>query len=96
MSPSRNSTVTAAATAAAAGSRLWNSGLFGGVAVVLGLIVMALVIIACSYKKSPPNSNGEAAAEKLEPETQSKIVVIMAGDENPTYLANPVPSTRHC
>ncbi|KAK8546626.1 hypothetical protein V6N13_067831 [Hibiscus sabdariffa] len=93
MSPASNSTVTAATTA---GSRLRNSGLFGGVAVVLGLIVMALVIIVCSYKKSPPNSNGEAAAEKLEMEMESKIVVIMAGDENPTYLANPVPSARHC
>ncbi|KAK8507792.1 hypothetical protein V6N13_140536 [Hibiscus sabdariffa] len=96
MSPASNSTVTAAAAATTAGSRLWNSGLFGGVAVVLGLIVMALVIIACSFKKSAPNSNGEAAAEKLEMEMESKIVVIMAGDENPTYLANPVPSARHC
>ncbi|XP_052205606.1 protein GLUTAMINE DUMPER 4-like [Diospyros lotus] len=81
--------------------------LFGGLALVLVLISFALLVLACSYKKSPPsNSSGrgsgragcrrqkpacEAPQERL-PETEPKIVVIMAGDENPTYLAKPSSS----
>ncbi|XVF81856.1 hypothetical protein PTKIN_Ptkin15bG0189200 [Pterospermum kingtungense] len=93
---------TAAVTRA--GFRHWNSPipyLFGGLALMLGLIAMALVILACSFKKTPSNSSDEADQEKpakqvtMQLEMEPKIVVIMAGDQNPTYLAKPVSSTRH-
>ncbi|XWS36886.1 hypothetical protein CRYUN_Cryun20dG0123700 [Craigia yunnanensis] len=100
MRPARNST----AAVTGAGFRHWNSPipyLFGGLAVMLGLIAMALVILACSYKKSQSNNSSGEAEEKpakqvtMQLEMEPKIVVIMAGDENPTYLAKPVSSTCH-
>ncbi|CAL5325962.1 hypothetical protein CsSME_00005327 [Camellia sinensis var. sinensis] len=84
----------------------WNSPipyLFSGLAVMLGLIAFALVILACSYKKSSSSSSSSSsnssthAGEKPvrpPPEMEPKIVVIMAGDENPTYLAKPVSSSQ--
>ncbi|XP_022728454.1 protein GLUTAMINE DUMPER 5-like [Durio zibethinus] len=99
MRPASNS--TAAVTGAE--FRHWNSPipyLFGGIAVMLGLIAVALVFLACSCKKSPPNSSGEAEGKPakqviMQLEMEPKIVVIMAGDEIPTYLANPVSSTHN-
>ncbi|XVE72240.1 hypothetical protein DITRI_Ditri11bG0023600 [Diplodiscus trichospermus] len=103
MKPASNSTAAAAA-ATGAEFRHWNSPipyLFGGLAVMLGLIAMALVILACSFRKSASGSTTGEAEEKhakqvsMHLEMEPKIVVIMAGDENPTYLANPVSSTPH-
>ncbi|KAB2075040.1 hypothetical protein E1A91_A07G200500v1 [Gossypium mustelinum] len=98
MRPASNS--TAAATGAV--FRHWNSPipyLFGGIAAMLGLIAIALVILACSFRESSRSSNDEAEEKPAKPtvdamqlEMEPKIVVIMAGDENPTYIANP---TRH-
>lgn len=78
---------------------------------MLGLITVALVILACSYRKSSPaptpnSGRGTTSSGELEkPAVQvdvnvgsdePKIVVIMAGDDKPTYLAKPVAcSTRH-
>lgn len=75
--------------------------LFGGLALVLGVIAIALLIIACSFRKQYSSSTSTSDEEKssnmhvvdmdqvsLEP----KIVVIMAGESNPTYLAKPVSS----
>lgn len=75
--------------------------LFGGLALMLALIAAALLILACSYRK---NSSSSAAADGEKPaktagteeDSEPKIVVIMAGDSNPTYLAKPVlPSTSN-
>ncbi|XP_031373406.1 protein GLUTAMINE DUMPER 2-like [Punica granatum] len=77
--------------------------LFGGLAAMLGLIAFALLILACSYWKisGNPSEGGEegdvekGAAEKGKEVIrvyEEKIVVIMAGDEKPTYLATPVCS----
>ncbi|GMI69020.1 hypothetical protein HRI_000571300 [Hibiscus trionum] len=75
--------------------RHWNSPipyLFGGIAVMLGLIAISLLILACSSH----NFHGDEAEEdekpvkQLEMVMEPKIVVIMAGDENPTYIANPI------
>ncbi|XP_022759922.1 protein GLUTAMINE DUMPER 2-like [Durio zibethinus] len=99
MRPASNSTTAATG----AEFRHWNSPipyLFGGIAAMLGLIAMALVILACSYKKAPSSSHGEAEEKPAKQqvtkqlEMEPKIVVIMAGDQNPTYLANPVSSTH--
>lgn len=73
--------------------------LFGGLAVILGLLGMALLILVCYCEISAPNSAGSDDVDarqkshhlRMQPlEMEPKIVVIMAGDDNPTYLANPV------
>ncbi|KAL8528531.1 hypothetical protein ACS0TY_006092 [Phlomoides rotata] len=87
-----NSTTT---VAGASGGRFqrWSMPvpyLFGGLALVMGVVALALVILACSYRSS---SSSETASEKavhaLRPEMEPRIVVIMAGDTNPTHLAKP-------
>ncbi|KAL2522965.1 Protein GLUTAMINE DUMPER 1 [Forsythia ovata] len=99
----------ATATTDGVGLQRWNSPipyLFGGLALMLGLIAFALLILACSYRKS--SSAGESsndAEEKpaksvdqvLQPEMEPRIVVIMAGETIPSYLANPAcaATTRH-
>ncbi|KAL5699314.1 hypothetical protein ACHQM5_030236 [Ranunculus cassubicifolius] len=82
--------------------------LFGGLAAMLGLIAFALLILACSYWKLSGNfeneeenerdlengdeKNGDAGGLKAPPVYEEKIVVIMAGDAKPTYLATPMSS----
>ncbi|XP_050229615.1 protein GLUTAMINE DUMPER 5-like [Mercurialis annua] len=88
-------------SAAAAGFWHWNSPLpylFGGLALMLGVIAVALIILAWSYRKSLSNNQSrdeEAVPEKkgeiMVDSAEPKIVVIMAGDHNPTFLANPNP-----
>ncbi|GFY84832.1 hypothetical protein Acr_03g0016060 [Actinidia rufa] len=92
------------AAASSTGFHQWNSPiayLFAGLALMLGLIVLALVILACSFIKPNSNSNSSHGAEEKPiravhvVEMEPRIVVIMAGDENPTYLAKPIASTLH-
>ncbi|KAJ3677141.1 hypothetical protein LUZ60_002865 [Juncus effusus] len=82
--------------------------LFGGLAAMIGLIAFALLILACSYWKlsgylegSNNRDNGDSSSASEKPAQlpvaatmcyDEKIVVIMAGDENPTFLATPVSS----
>ncbi|XP_057466620.1 protein GLUTAMINE DUMPER 2-like [Actinidia eriantha] len=82
--------------------------LFGGLAAMLGLIAFALLILACSYWKlsgqfERENSNGEERERDLEAGDEDKpkdnflvfdekILVIMAGDVKPTFLATPLSS----
>lgn len=99
-------------TSATAGIHKWNSPmpyLFASLALMLGLIGLALIILACSYRKSSSSSSsgsnsspadpGEKLAKPvyvLQPEMEPKIVVTMPGDENPSYLAIPVSANiRH-
>ncbi|GMH04397.1 hypothetical protein Nepgr_006236 [Nepenthes gracilis] len=101
-------TNTAAATSRAAakgavdgGFRQSNSPvpyLFGGLAVMLGLIAVALIILACSYWRSSSGGTGagEGTRRAAEVDSEPKIVVIMAGDEIPTYLAKPLPAAIIC
>lgn len=71
--------------------------LFGGLALMLCLIAIALLILACSFRKSHPNNNNNGNPKpktqftNKQSQSDVKIVVIMAGDENPTYLAKPLP-----
>lgn len=80
--------------------------LFGGLAAMLGLIAFALLILACSYWKlsgyleGSENGSREQDLEagdgkgdetqKPQPAWEEKIVVIMAGQAKPTYLATPI------
>uniref|UniRef100_A0A5B7A9K0 Putative Glutamine dumper 2 n=1 Tax=Davidia involucrata TaxID=16924 RepID=A0A5B7A9K0_DAVIN len=106
MRPTNTTAAAAATTTVDAGFQRWNSPipyLYGGLALMLGLVALALVILACSYKKSSSGSSTEVEEKPdskpvnvLRPEMEPKIVVIMAGDDNPTYLAKPIISSiRH-
>jgi hypothetical protein len=75
---------------------------------MLGLIAFALLILACSYWKlsgylESGENNGERDLEageggkgdetqKPAPVFEEKILVIMAGDAKPTFLATPISS----
>lgn len=61
--------------------------LIAGVSAMLGLIVLALFILACSVRK--PSAQIEESNSR-DQDIEAKVLVIMAGDENPTFLANPV------
>lgn len=77
--------------------------LFGGLALMFAVISVALLILACSYRKQhrssgddeekPPPNNMVEDVDQVN--SEPKIVVIMAGESNPTYLAKPVSSTTH-
>lgn len=104
MKPTTNTTTAATGAAASAGFRQWNSPLpylFGGLALMLGLIAIALIILACSFRKFSSRSQSVAGDEKparpvnLDSEEGPKVVVIMPGDDNPTYIAQPVSSIHH-
>ncbi|KAL7138047.1 hypothetical protein ABFS83_10G136500 [Erythranthe nasuta] len=80
--------------------------LFGGLAAMLGLIAFALLILACSYWKLSgylENRGGgdrdleageadDGAAKTAAPVMEEKFLVIMAGQEKPTFLATPMSS----
>jgi hypothetical protein len=60
---------------------------------MLGLVTVALIILAFSYRKSLPNSSSgtEAESDATQVDFEPKIVVIMAGDENRTYQNTKTP-----
>ncbi|PQM39405.1 protein GLUTAMINE DUMPER 4-like [Prunus yedoensis var. nudiflora] len=107
MMPSANS--TAAATGHDAVLRNWKSPipyLFGGLALMLGLVAVALLILACSFHRTPSsNSSTSSDADQDQKPTrpvdieaadsEPKIVVIMAGEKTATYLAKPMCSNTH-
>ncbi|EPS67639.1 hypothetical protein M569_07137, partial [Genlisea aurea] len=75
--------------------------LFGGLAAMLGLIAFALLVLACSYWKLSGHLDNEAAVgvgcdgdngggEEKAAEDDYKVLVIMAGNEKPTFLAAPL------
>ncbi|CAA3026827.1 Hypothetical predicted protein [Olea europaea subsp. europaea] len=100
---------TATADVNDVGLQRWNSPvpyLFGGLALMLGLIAFALTILACSSRKSSSTGESSSDAEEklakpfdrvLQPEMEPRIVVIMAGETIPSYLGKPAgaASTRH-
>ncbi|KAL5723408.1 hypothetical protein ACHQM5_006814 [Ranunculus cassubicifolius] len=74
--------------------------LFGGLAAMLTLIALSLIVLVCSHRKSSanPESDDIEKAPKLSlppPEMEPKIVVIMAGDNMPTFIAKPVAAAEH-
>ncbi|XP_022769988.1 protein GLUTAMINE DUMPER 4-like [Durio zibethinus] len=76
--------------------------LFSSLCLVLILIAVALVLLACSYIKRPSNSSSNEVQLKQEMakarviDSEPKIVVIMAGDDKPTFLAKPAASSSSC
>ncbi|XP_056690286.1 protein GLUTAMINE DUMPER 2 [Spinacia oleracea] len=85
----------------------WNSPipyLFGGLALILAVIAIALVILACSYlcKRKPLPAGKQTTMDDVVvvDDDVPKFVVIMAGDDKPTYLAMPtinivLPTAHH-
>ncbi|XP_022951763.1 protein GLUTAMINE DUMPER 4-like [Cucurbita moschata] len=76
--------------------------LFGGLAAMVGLIAFALLILACSYwklstqeeERDLESGNNEQTDEKIKELSETKvyeekILVIMAGDQTPRFLATP-------
>ncbi|XP_022949049.1 protein GLUTAMINE DUMPER 6-like [Cucurbita moschata] len=92
---------TAAPPPTAAKLHLWNSPipyLFGGLFLTMLLIAVALIILACSFRKrfftghSSPGSQKDppvAGSAAMEPVMEPKILVVMAGNNTPTFLATP-------
>ncbi|CAH8332294.1 unnamed protein product [Eruca vesicaria subsp. sativa] len=80
--------------------------LFGGLAAMMALIAFALLLLACSYWRlsgsaerdveagNDGKSDGETHTDKPT-ERPEKFLVIMAGDDKPTYLATPVNRSDH-
>ncbi|XP_027333176.1 protein GLUTAMINE DUMPER 4-like [Abrus precatorius] len=75
--------------------------LFGGLATIMGLIAFALLMLACSYwtltrsldTNLENNNNKEGGDHRKKvpiKDYEDKILVIMAGDQKPTFLATPV------
>ncbi|CAL9136812.1 unnamed protein product [Musa acuminata var. zebrina] len=89
-------------------SSAWRSPvpyLFGGLAAMLGLIAFALLVLFCSFRHLSGylESGGEADGDEEAPSDggdeakppllfEDSIVVIMAGDRKPTFLATPMSS----
>jgi len=84
--------------------------LFGGLAIIMALISMALFILACSYWRltrsshqrdlenvnTSSNKEGDDDPQQKEHPLvyEEKILVIMAGDHQPTFLATPSGTTN--
>lgn len=107
MRPQNTTTVAAATTTTTvkdAAFHHWNSPipyLFGGLGLMLGLIALALVILAWSFRRSSAaNSSGHGGEKpakevgKQQPDMAPRFVVIMPGDDNPKYLAKPTAPDR--
>jgi len=77
---------------------VWHSPLpylFIGLAAMMGLIAIALVVLACSHRKSS-GSNNNSTLQPENPEIPTPLerepkvmLVIMAGDDMPSFLAKP-------
>nr|XP_009621544.1 protein GLUTAMINE DUMPER 5-like [Nicotiana tomentosiformis] len=72
--------------------------LFGSLAIMLVLIVVALIVLACSFHKrlsSSATSSEKSArpAPKIIVEMSPRVVVIMAGDQKPSHIGVPISSS---
>ncbi|WOL19184.1 hypothetical protein Cni_G27981 [Canna indica] len=85
-------------------SNLWHTPipyLFGGLGAMMILIAAALLVLACSHRKSHGGTNRSSAPASSLPEEpvvvpidmEPRFVVIMAGDDVPTFIAKPLSSS---
>lgn len=61
--------------------------LFLGFAVMMGLIVVALLVLVCTRRKASSSSAGDAVRVLVPLDREPKVVVIMAGDDLPSFIA---------
>jgi hypothetical protein len=96
----RDGGVAAANLMSAGGGRpsLWHTPtpyLFLGFALVMGLIAVALLVLICARRKPSSRRGGDeeaASVRVLVPlDREPKVVVIMAGDAAPSFLASSRP-----
>ncbi|KAF5748892.1 hypothetical protein HS088_TW04G00853 [Tripterygium wilfordii] len=91
-------------TSSTSTTNIWRSPipyLFGGLGLMMLLISVALIMLACSLKKISNNSStvdDEQLKSASKPvnrviDMEPKLVVIMAGDDKPTYIATPITSS---
>ncbi|KAM0039773.1 putative protein glutamine dumper [Helianthus debilis subsp. tardiflorus] len=108
-SPTQNTTTvsaTAAATGFRWSSPI--PYMFVGLASMITLIAFALIILVCTFKKPSSSSSSDSSENstgdrdkssvpefhvELPVEMEQKLVIVMPGDINPTYLAKPAPPT---
>ncbi|XP_014504125.1 protein GLUTAMINE DUMPER 5-like [Vigna radiata var. radiata] len=110
LAPTTSTVETTRITSSSTSSPLaspWHSPvpyLFGGLAIIMALISMALFILACSYWRLTRTTQqtdleskegDDDPREKEQPLVyEEKILVIMAGDHKPTFLATPSSNTN--
>ncbi|XP_031479240.1 protein GLUTAMINE DUMPER 2-like [Nymphaea colorata] len=79
----------------AGGLTAWHSPipyLFGGFALLLCLIAVALTVLACSHRKDSSRDTVDglpAEPMSVKIDLEPKIVVIMPGNLAPTFIAKP-------
>lgn len=82
------------------GSWQWkNSGatyVFAGIAALMGLIALSLLILGCCRRKSHDQSSSLPTGidEAVSTTREEAKLVIMAGDDAPSFLAKPASSVR--
>ncbi|KAL3813520.1 hypothetical protein ACJIZ3_014788 [Penstemon smallii] len=72
----------------------WNSPipyLYGGLTIIFVLIVFALAILICTRQKDSSETTTTNTSHEIELRVVVKplVVVVMAGDDMPKYLAKP-------
>ncbi|KAJ3679089.1 hypothetical protein LUZ60_017100 [Juncus effusus] len=79
------------------GSHAWawpNPILYGGIFLLLAIIAVSLVVLACShwrsYRKTRSNQLSTDHQSVGPKEMETRVAVIMAGDDKVTYLAKPI------
>lgn len=76
-------------------SKMWHSPtpyLFGGITAAVILVAMALLILLCSDRKPSSSADGESPSEiavAVQPSERRLVVIVMAGDSIPSYVATP-------
>ncbi|CAL0318769.1 unnamed protein product [Lupinus luteus] len=101
-----SSSTSTSSSPSTAAIKLWKSPipyLFGGLALMMTLISVALVILVCSYRKRSSQSSSTEANEdvkqtmpkNIESNSEPELLVIMAGDDKPTYLAKPITTSSN-
>lgn len=89
----------------------WNSPLpylFGSLGIMVALITVALVMLACSIHKQSSRTSSTTSTAAMEEKSIKvgndddssnnsvpQILVIMAGNDNPTHLAIPIADLPH-
>ncbi|CAN4082763.1 unnamed protein product [Withania somnifera] len=71
--------------------------LFGSLGIMLLLIVVALIVLACSFHKRLSSDQEKSACLPTNctvVEMSPRIVVIMAGDQKPTHIGVPIDSDK--
>ncbi|OIT22026.1 hypothetical protein A4A49_39623 [Nicotiana attenuata] len=96
-----NTKATSASSSMGSSFWTWRSPLpylFGSLAIMLVLIVVALIVLACSFHKrlSSATTSSEKSARPAANaivEMSPRVVVIMAGDQKPSHIGVPISSS---